>query len=688
MKDKLFLFISILFCFIGCSTEIDTQSVENVSDSSLQTYSITYVLNGGINSENNPKTYTNKTGTIILESPTCQNKIFDGWYTTSDYSGAKVTEIYSDMGNITLYAKWISLLYNIEYSNLEGIINETELQKAFPENEQTIELIEAKKNGYKFEGWFLSSYLDGNPISKLTSSTIRSGETLHLYAKWSLIDYSVTYIILNGSDDMSSQTSQTASYNIENGVLSIPEKTDYTFDGWYKDSSMTEKIESLTGSYGDITLYGKWIGVLYTVSYEGIENASPTNGKQIQYFLTDDTEVSLPSYEKTGYSLDGFYLDETFNTQIVKLTSNLAAKGETLTLYAKWKPIVYTITYNLPQGAVNSANNPTSYTIETETFILQEAEKEGYTFTRWRIIVGGHGGQQVTKIEKGSVGNIELNGYFTVAYYTIAYNLNGGEFSTSSYPTEYSIYSDSITLETPVRSGYRFSGWYETEDFTDSRVYSIPNGATGNKTFYAKWTPIEYSVRYYNPNYRTGYAPDKVVSFLIISGGITSTDLPTSYTVEDDFIALPALSKDNCKYSYYDDIFVFDGWYKGYSDRGETRCDYTEKIESIGDGMTEDLMLCAKWVNPNVSISVSIQGTDDNNFTLSQIISGDTVTLSTSESFISYRWMLDGSFISGAENSSYTLDTSALSTGNHYVMLIVTDESGTYSSTANILVTR
>ena len=379
MKDKLFLFISILFCFIGCSTEIDTQSVENVSDSSLQTYSITYVLNGGINSENNPKTYTNKTGTIILESPTCQNKIFDGWYTTSDYSGAKVTEIYSDMGNITLYAKWISLLYNIEYSNLEGIINETELQKAFPENEQTIELIEAKKNGYKFEGWFLSSYLDGNPISKLTSSTIRSGETLHLYAKWSLIDYSVTYIILNGSDDMSSQTSQTASYNIENGVLSIPEKTDYTFDGWYKDSSMTEKIESLTGSYGDITLYGKWIGVLYTVSYEGIENASPTNGKQIQYFLTDDTEVSLPSYEKTGYSLDGFYLDETFNTQIVKLTSNLAAKGETLTLYAKWKPIVYTITYNLPQGAVNSANNPTSYTIETETFILQEAEKEGYT---------------------------------------------------------------------------------------------------------------------------------------------------------------------------------------------------------------------------------------------------------------------------------------------------------------------
>ena len=337
--------------------------------------------------------------------------------------------------------------------------------------------------------------------------------------------------------------------------------------------------------------------------------------------------------------------------------------------------------------------------VSYEVLTSQKANEENKNYaivSGWREVMCINPGVHTS----GSIRLSEIN-----PVYSITLNTNGGEWDTSSLtsiPITYTkesgevdsngINTGNITLPATdafsSRPGYYFDGWYNNSSFSGSAISSFNVSDKENKTFYAKWTPIEYSVRYYNPNYRTGYAPDKVVSFLIISGGITSTDLPTSYTVEDDFIALPALSKDNCKYSYYDDIFVFDGWYKGYSDRGETRCDYTEKIESIGDGMTEDLMLCAKWVNPNVSISVSIQGTDDNNFTLSQIISGDTVTLSTSESFISYRWMLDGSFISGAENSSYTLDTSALSTGNHYVMLIVTDESGTYSSTANILVTR
>lgn len=66
---------------------------------------ITYVLNGGVNSTNNPDYYT-ATDAITLSSPTKENYIFMGWYSdkacTKKVTGIKVG---SD-GNKKFYAKW------------------------------------------------------------------------------------------------------------------------------------------------------------------------------------------------------------------------------------------------------------------------------------------------------------------------------------------------------------------------------------------------------------------------------------------------------------------------------------------------------------------------------------------------------------------------------------------------------
>lgn len=39
-----------------------------------------------------------------------------------------------------------------------------------------------------------------------------------------------------------------------------------------------------------------------------------------------------------------------------------------------------------------------------------------------------------------------------------------------------------------TRSGYTFAGWFENSDFSGSAVTAISANATGNKTYYAKWT--------------------------------------------------------------------------------------------------------------------------------------------------------------------------------------------------------
>ena len=67
-----------------------------------------------------------------------------------------------------------------------------------------------------------------------------------------------------------------------------------------------------------------------------------------------------------------------------------------------YKPIMYTITYNLNGGSVTG--NPSTYTVETNTITLMNPTRTGYTFTGW---TGSNGNtpEIIVTIPKGSTGN-------------------------------------------------------------------------------------------------------------------------------------------------------------------------------------------------------------------------------------------------------------------------------------------
>ena len=76
----------------------------------IESYTITYELDGGTNAPENPAGYNVETETITLKDPVKTGYAFDGWYKTEDFTGEAVTEItQGSTGNITLYAKWILL---------------------------------------------------------------------------------------------------------------------------------------------------------------------------------------------------------------------------------------------------------------------------------------------------------------------------------------------------------------------------------------------------------------------------------------------------------------------------------------------------------------------------------------------------------------------------------------------------
>lgn len=88
---------------------IATENVTLYAKYEAVTYAINYVLDGGINAEGNPATYT-ASDLIALQVPTKEGYEFKGWYATADFSGDAVVEINGETkADIALYAKWEQL---------------------------------------------------------------------------------------------------------------------------------------------------------------------------------------------------------------------------------------------------------------------------------------------------------------------------------------------------------------------------------------------------------------------------------------------------------------------------------------------------------------------------------------------------------------------------------------------------
>ncbi|MCQ2524330.1 MAG: InlB B-repeat-containing protein [Lachnospiraceae bacterium] len=154
-----------------------------------KTYTITYMLNGGVNNKKNPKKYTSKSATIKLLDASKKGYTFAGWYSNKKFT-KKVTKIASgSSGNLTLYAKWNANTYTIKF-NANGGSGTVKPQKATYDKKIKLNANKYKRNGYKFVGWATSkkNAQKGNVAYKNTASvknlTEKNKATVTLYAVW------------------------------------------------------------------------------------------------------------------------------------------------------------------------------------------------------------------------------------------------------------------------------------------------------------------------------------------------------------------------------------------------------------------------------------------------------------------------------------------------------------------------
>ena len=118
------------------------------------------------------------------------------------------------------------------------------------------------KKGYTYKLSTWNTQPSGNGVQYLPNSIITATNDIDLYAQWyeSLTIYTITYV-MNGGEN---STYNPTNYNVESDTIRLynPRKTGYTFSGWYTDSSFVESkkiTERKKGSYGNITIYAKWV---------------------------------------------------------------------------------------------------------------------------------------------------------------------------------------------------------------------------------------------------------------------------------------------------------------------------------------------------------------------------------------------------------------------------------------------
>ncbi len=341
------------------------------------------------------------------------------------------------------------------------------------------------RSGYTFGGWYTIMNGLGSEVSSSTTVTMSWDHTL--YAKWIPLAYTVTFDAQGGTvpTPPSVKVTQGATY----GTLATTTRNGYTFGGWYtaENGLGTEVNFWTTMTVGrDHTLYAKWVADAYTVSFDPQDGTVPIPASKT--VLRGTPYGTLATTTRSGYTFGGWYtLMSGQGSEVI--ASTLVTTGWDHTLYAKWIPFAYTVTFDA-QGGTEPV--PTAQSVTQGTFYgtLATTTRSGYTFGGWYTGMNGKGSEVNAWTTVTAGRDHTLYAKWTADSYTVTFDSQGGTepIPASKTVTQGSAYG---TLATTTREGYIFAGWFTGEVGGGEQVSaSTMVTAVFDHTLYAKWTTV------------------------------------------------------------------------------------------------------------------------------------------------------------------------------------------------------
>lgn len=238
---------------------------------------------------------------------------------------------------------------------------------------------------------------------------------------------------------------------------------------------------SATG-YNNSTIYSGSMD--YAGAVAGNTDCTATNcygftGQTItgDYIITPDTtaEISISSMSTIWN-----YVKNNWSSDIWVLSNNANPVLKTNREY-------YSITYNL-NGGINSTSNLAAYH-SNEKVLLGNPTRDGYTFDAWFTTEDFQEDTEITTIEKGSTGDINLYAKWIPNTNEIIFDGNGA--TAGSMSNQQGLTASTITLNSNqfTRDWYHFIGWSTTPngeiEYVDGDSYLM--GINATNTLYAVW---------------------------------------------------------------------------------------------------------------------------------------------------------------------------------------------------------
>ena len=531
---------------------------------------------------------------------------FVGWILEGQesYEAERNAEItLGSTGAKDFVAVWSPGVVTISY-DLNGGEFTGEERTTFLVGEESFAIENPVREHYVFVGWIVN----GNEEEAVKDYVVDSSvvEDISLEAIWIPKDFTIVYdeegvlyqekpkdVVPSEKVEVTAPKNPTT-YTVEDEfVLINPTKYGYDFIGWIESgepSYMARPIYSvLKGSSGDKAFVAVWSPKTVDIHYD-LNGGEALNRTRYTF---GEKPFSLKAPRKEHYVFMGWrsnVLEDPNKDYIVD-----TKKAEELNLEAVWAPVEYKIVYNLNGGVFpDYPENPTTLTVEDDTFAVVNPTKEGYDFKGWKIEITepGYGPLYALDLSNGdSVFKFEVYPESTLFSFSpdtmVGANLESLARSINEeYPKitstwTYSKTSEGILVEYPEGNAEYVKYYLEEELQASFPFLTIASGSYGNRVLTALWEPTVYSITY---DKKGMVFTEKVEE---------EPSNPISYTVLDQFTLINPERKG----------YTFLGWIK----EGEPQ----EKARSIYEitlGSTGDLSLVPVWKKNVYSISYVMNG--------------------------------------------------------------------------------
>ena len=356
--------------------------------------------------------------------------------------------------------------------------------------------------------------------------------------------YDVTYSY-NGATSGNTETGKTVEYGTAYGTLPAPERTGYTFSGWFLNSTEVT-AQTVVSTASNHTLQAHWTAnanTAYTVVHY-LQNANDNNYTVVETETlhgTTDTTVLASTLTKAG----------TTNLPSSTYEGAKTAGGETTTqvtilpdgsgeIHLYYTRNTFTMLVIDGTNTKNPSGSGTYRWGQTVNISAEYKGEAGYSYSNFRwsanpaaTVIADSTAQSTTATMPQESTTITALADKAVINYTLNFDTNGGTFPQgTTVPNSYTV-EDTVNLPEPEKQGYVFVGWKEVGADDSTATTEIPAGTIGNKNYVALYNngEVSFRINHYlenaNDNNYTLYSTEVIDTYKGTSTKVKTGDVVT-----------------------------------------------------------------------------------------------------------------------------------------------------------------